>query len=40
MFFKFEAQEKILYFSDSKMPTAWILRKSENALWHECNLPS
>lgn len=27
MFFKFEVQEKILYFSDSKMPGASILEK-------------
>lgn len=30
---------KTFYFSDSKMPAAWIPWKSENALWHECNLP-
>lgn len=39
LFFKCEVQEKIFYFSGSKMPEAWIPWKSENALWHECNLP-
>lgn len=39
LFFKCEVQERILYFSGSKTPAAWIPWKSENALWRECNLP-